>query len=452
MIDSIRFSSGINTMSTGLTKIAEKARQDKRCRFTSLAHHVTMELLQRELQRIPRSSGRGVDGLSRTDVEENGDEHLKGLIEALHRRNYRPPPVRRVLIPKPGKSEKRPIGVPTILDRVLQGAVAQVIGAVFEQDFLPTSFGGRPKLSAHHALATLQRHFQVDFGAWVFEADLKNFFGSLDHDWMLKFIEHRIEDPRIVTLIRRWLKAGVMDNGAHLETVVGTPQGGSISVVLSNVYLHFVLDLWFEKVVKPRMKGRCFLVRYLDDFVVVFQYHEDAMRFAGVLPKRLGKFGLSLEPSKTRLVRFGRFASKAARERGERTSTLKFLGFVLYMTKSAAGKFRVGFMTAKERLARFLAKLKDDMLAIRHQPVGVQQKRINQSLRGFYNYFGIGGNVLSLGRVYFVVTRMWKRILGSRSQKSALTWIEFKKLLEHFPLSRPKPRIRSMEMFRYVVL
>jgi len=235
----------------------------------------------------------------------------------MHHEAYKAPPVRRVWIPKPGKATKRPLGVPCVADRALQRSVSVVLSCIYEQDFLPCSFGGRSKLSAHQALATLNEIIAGKKVSWVLEADLKNFFGSLDHEWLLRFVEHRVGDPRIMSLIKHWLKAGVLEEGEFQLVEKGTPQGGSISVLLSNIYLHYVLDLWFEKVVKPKLEGEVYLVRYIDDFVVCFQYRSDAMRFQDALVERLGKFSLELEPKKTRLVEFGRFAF-AWRRREER--------------------------------------------------------------------------------------------------------------------------------------
>ena len=219
---------------------------------------------------------------------------MQPMLESVHRKGYRAPPIRRVYIPKPGKREKRPLGVPCVTDRALQRSVAEAMSAIYEQDFLPCSFGGRPGRSAHHALATLNELIAGRKVSWVLEADLKNFFGSLDHGWLFRFVEQRVGDPRIVSLIRRWLKAGVLEDGEWHPNEEGTPQGGSISVLLSNLYLHYVLDLWFDRVVQPRLKGEAYLVRYIDDFVLCFQYRENALRVQDALRKRLGKFGLNL--------------------------------------------------------------------------------------------------------------------------------------------------------------
>src|SRR5438477_8786876 len=303
-------------MTTGLERIADKARCEPKLPFTSLAHHITKERVWMNLSQIPAKSAPGVDGQTVTEAKESFEEWIAGMLQSVHRQGYRAPEIRRVYIPKPGKQEKRPLGVPTVSDRALQRSTAQVMSAIYEHDFLPCSFGGRPERSAHQALATLNEVIAGSKVGWVLEADLKNFFGSLSHKWLLRFVEHRIGDPRLISLIRRWLKAGVLEDGEVHPNEQGTPQGGSISVLLSNVYLHYVLDLWFERVVKPRLRGEACMVRYIDDFVLCFQYREDALRVQNALCKRLGKFGLTLEPAKTQLVEFGRFAAKYASKRG----------------------------------------------------------------------------------------------------------------------------------------
>src|SRR5437879_3665705 len=306
------------TMETKLEQIAAKARREPNLRFTSLAHHVTRERVQKNLSQIPKRSAAGVDGQTVEAAKESFEEWIEPMLQSIHRQGYRAPDIRRVYIPKPGKTEKRPLGIPTVSDRALQRSTAQVLSAIYEQDFLPCSFGGRPGRGAHHALATLNEIVAGSKVGWVLEADLKNFFGSLSHDWLLRFVEHRVCDPRLISLIRRWLKASVLEDGEIQPNEQGTPQGGSISVLLSNVYLHYVLDLWFERVVKPRLRGEAYLVRYIDDFVMCFQYRADALRVQDALCKRLRKFDLNLEPTKTKLVEFGRFAQRHASKRGRK--------------------------------------------------------------------------------------------------------------------------------------
>ncbi|RWM46997.1 MAG: group II intron reverse transcriptase/maturase [Mesorhizobium sp.] len=430
-------------METKLEQIAAKARCESKLRFTSLAHHITRDRVQRNLLKIPNHSAAGVDGQTAKAAKESFEGWIEPMLQSVHRQGYRAPAVRRVYIPKPGKTEQRPIGVPTIADRALQRSTAEVLSAIYEQDFLPCSFGGRPKLSAHHALATLNEVIAGGKISWVLEADLKNFFGSLSHEWVLRFVEHRVGDPRLISLVRRWLKAGVLEDGVVQSSEEGTPQGGSISVLLSNVYLHYVLDLWFERIVKGGLRGEAKLVRYIDDFVICFQYREDALRVQETLHQRLGKFGLTLEPNKTKLVEFGRFAQRDARRNGRRRpETIYFLGLTLYCTRNQKGNFKVGMRTEKSRLRRSLISLRDLMREIRHYGIKDQAGAINAVLRGHYAYYGIAGNLRSLMKVYRVVERYWFKMLRSRSRDGGrLTWGAFNQIKEWAPLLRPKLRL-----------
>ena len=425
-------------MATELERLAAKARAMTNLQFTSLAHHVTPDLIRKHLDKMPTKTAVGIDKETKTEAKESFGDWASGMIDAMHRRGYKPPPVRRVLIPKPGKSEMRPIGIPTVSDRALQGAVSEVLCAIYEQDFLPCSYGGRPGRSAHQALSKVHHVISSCKVSWVFECDLKNFFGSLNHGWVERFVAHRVGDPRIASLIRRWLKAGVMNEGEHEPSEIGTPQGGPISVLISNLYLHYALDLWIERVVKPHMQGEVHYVRYLDDFVLCFQHRSDALRFQEVLIKRLAKFSLTIEPSKTRLVEFGRFAQRGAQRYGEKLSSIYFLGFTLYCSRNAKGGFKVGVKTEKTRLRRGIAKLTKLMLAIRHQPLRAQAKAIDLVLAGQFRYYGVAGNHAALARVHRFVLQNWRRTLSSRSQRGRVNWKRYAKILDAFPIRKPK--------------
>ena len=436
-------------MSPGLERIAEKARTNSTCQFTSLAHHITPELLERTLNKIPNSSGKGVDGLSKDDVKLNKADLIPRTISEIHNHGYRPSPVRRVHIPKPGTNKQRPIGVPNIWGRAVQGSCAKIMEQIYEQDFLPCSYGGRPKRSCHQALAYLGQTIANRKVSWVFEADLKNFFGTLDHKWLLNFVEHRIGDPRILTLIRRWLKAGVMEEGEYKSSEVGTPQGGSISVILSNVYLHYVLDLWFEKVVKPRLKGEAYLVRYLDDFIVCFEYHTDASRFQTALKGRLAKFNLELEPTKTKTIAMGKFAARDSKSQGKRKpETLVFLGFTMYGMRYPWGFYGIGFKPNNLRVRRFLNSLKELMRRSRHLPLAKQQEQINSRLRGFYNYFGLPLCAKTLKSIYRNVVKFWRKCLSRRSQTGKINWDKFNRILEFHPIVRPIIRLKHKDFMQ----
>ena len=442
------------TMATKLEQIAVKARREPNLRFTSLAHHITCDRVLKNLLQIPKHSAAGVDGQTVEGAKESFKEWIGPMLESIHRQGYKAPNIRRVYIPKPGKTEKRPLGVPTVSDRALQRSTAEVLSAIYEQDFLPCSFGGRPGRSAHHALATLNEVIAGGKIGWVLEADLKNFFGSLDHEWVLRFVEHRVGDPRLISLIRRWLKAGVLEDGVIRPSEEGTPQGGSISVLLSNLYLHHALDLWFERVVKCRLRGEAHLVRYIDDFVICFQYRSDALRVLDTLRLRLGKFGLTLEPTKTKLVEFGRFAQRHAGKRGRtRPEIIYFLGLTLYCTRNRKGNFKVGMRTEKSRLRRSLMSLQELMRRIRHQSIGDQVSDINAALRGHYAYYGVAGNIRALFKVYRAVERYWHKMLCSRSWAgSRLTWETFNQIKQRTPLLRPKLRLPYRELQALAVL
>ena len=439
-------------MATGLEGIAAKARRETKLKFTSLCHHVTRELIWESLNNIPRQSAPGVDGISVDEAKKTFEVWIEEMLSSIHRKAYKAPPVRRVWIPKPGKTSKRPLGVPCVADRALQRSVSLVLSNIYEQDFLPCSFGGRPKLSAHHALSTLNEIIAGKKVSWVLEADLKNFFGSLDHGWLLRFVEHRVGDPRVISLIKRWLKAGVLEEGEVRSVETGTPQGGSISVLLSNIYLHYVLDLWLEKVIKPKLKGEAYLVRYIDDFVVCFQYRSDATWFQDVLAERLGKFSLELEPKKTRLVEFGRFALRMTKEKEKRLETISFLGFTHFCTRNRKGNFMVGRKTEKSRFRRSVQGIQSLMREIRHYSLREQVEKINQVLRGHYAYYGVGGNFKSLFKIHRFAERYWHKMLSSRSRKSCVTWERFQSLKQVFPLQRPKLSVPYMRMKALAVL
>ena len=426
-------------MATGLEQIAAKARREPKLRFTSLAHHITQDRVWRNLQQIPKRSAPGVDGQGVTEAKKSFGVWIEPMLQAIHRKGYRAPAIRRVYIPKPGKQEKRPLGVPCVSDRALQRSAAQVLSAIYEQDFLPCSFGGRPGLGAHRALATLNEVIAGGKVSWVLEADLKNFFGSLSHEWLLRFVELRVGDPRMISLIRRWLKAGVLEDGEVHSNDEGTPQGGSISVLLSNVYLYYVLDLWFERVVKPRLQGEAYLVRYIDDFVLCFQHRQDALRVQHALCQRLARFNLALEPSKTKLVAFGRFAQRDTTNGGKRRpETIYFLGFTLYCTRNRKGNFRVGMRTEKSRVRRSIDRLQYLMRRQRHLPIPEQAANLNSVLRGHFAYYGVAGNFRALQRVHRIVERYWHRMLCSRSRKGYITWDVFQQIKARCPLVRPK--------------
>jgi RNA-directed DNA polymerase len=440
-------------MKTKLVEIAKKAQQEPNIRFISLAHHITRELIWESLDHIDKKSASGVDNISVEEAKNTFQIWIDPMIQSMHHKGYKPPMVKRCWIPKPGKEEKRPIGIPCVGDRALQRSVAIVLTQIYEQDFLPCSFGGRSNRSAHQALSTLNEIVTGKKINWVYEADLKNFFGSLNHDWLVKFVEHRIGDPRIISLIRRWLRTGIFEKDKITLPELGVPQGGSISVLLSNIYLHYVLDLWFEKIVKPRLQGESYLIRYIDDFIVCFQYKEDAIKFQNAMARRLAKFSLILEPNKTRLVEFGRFAKANISKRGNKVETIYFLGFTHYCSTNKNGNFKLGRKTEKTRFRNGLHKIKILIKNAMHFPIKIQRRIINQFLRGHYNYYGLGDNFHSLHQIYYYTIRIWKITLSRRSQKGRITWKRFNRIKELNTILKPRlqqfPKVFNSNVFIY---
>lgn len=439
-------------MQTGLERIAAKARSDKRQRFTSLAHHITPSLLWESLNEIPYDTSAGIDKVSLEQAKNTFPRWSNEMIRAIHQGGYRPPAARRVYIPKPGKTQKRPLNVPTVIDRVLQRSVSKILTSIFEADFMKSSFGGRPKLSAHHAIATIRQAVVQHNVNWIYEADLKNFFGSLNHGWVEQFIDLRVADPRITKLIKRWLRAGHIEDGNLIPAEMGAAQGGPISVLISNVYLHYVLDLWVEKVVKPRLKGEVYYVRYLDDFALGFQHESDAKRFQQVLVKRLEKFSLELEPSKTRLIAFGRFARWMARKSGQPMQTFYFLGFTFFNSRTRKGRYAVGIKTEKSRLRRSMTKLKVMMSSNRHKTLQEQIEKINQFLTGTFCYYGVMGNFMSLKKLHHFATRQWRKALSSRSQSGRLNWEKYQIILKHHPMRNPFIKVGYQQLITMALL
>ena len=364
--------------------------------------------------------------------------HWAQIKEQLLEGKYEPQPVLRVEIPKPGGKGMRKLGIPTVLDRLIQQAILQVLTPLYDPHFSEFSFGFRPGRSAHQALKQAKVHMAKG-KRWVVDMDLEKFFDEVHHDILMGRIAGKVKDKRILGLIRRYFTAGIMAGGLVTQPVKATPQGGPFSVLLSNIYLHYVLDLWFERVVKPLLEGEAYIVRYIDDFVLCFQYHSDALRVQAVLSNRLDKFGLALAPSKTKLVEFGRFAQTHAGKRGrKRPETIYFLGFTLYCTRNRKGKFKVGFRTEKTRLHRSLYNLCDLMRRMRHLPVKEQAINLNRVLRGHYAYYGVAGNFRCLQRVHRAVERYWYKMLCCRSRKDFFPWAIFHRIKKSFPLLRPR--------------
>lgn len=410
-------------MSTQLDQIVGKAKSDPKLRFTSLAHMLTPEFLKETWKQINRRGASGIDGETIKEYEQELDTRVQGLCERLKQGAYRASLVRRVEIPKgPGKTGTRPLGIPTVEDRLLQRAVARILEAVYEADFLDCSYGFRPGRNPHGALRTLRKIIVTKKVGHLFEADIRGYFNHIQHEWLQKMVAHRIADPVILRLIGKWLKAGYMVGGVVTRTEAGSPQGGPISPVLANIYLHYVLDLWFEKKIKPTCKGEAYLTRFADDFVVNFQYGSDAERFQKSLTDRFEKFGLELAEEKTRLLRFGRFVRADLAKTGDKPDTFDFLGFKHICGIDQGGKFALVRIPCIKSRRKFLAKTKEWLKRHMHWKRRDQQRHLTMMLRGFYQYFGLHHCKPKLDGIRYEVQWQWIRTLRRQSQRHHLYW------------------------------
>jgi group II intron reverse transcriptase/maturase len=415
--------------------------------LTTLAHHIDIDWLRGAYRRTRKNGATGVDRQTAYEYARNLEENLRSLLEQAKSGSYVAPPVRRVHIPKAGAgSQTRPIGIPTFEDKVLQRAVVMVLEAVYEQSFLNCSYGFRPGRSAHQALRVVQGQTVQMAGRWVLKVDVRKFFETLDHGHLRNIVRKRVRDGMLLRLIDKWLKAGVMEDGMVAYPQAGTPQGGGVSPILANIYLHEVLDEWFMRQVAPRLVGRAHLVRYADDVVIIFEREQDAQRVLDVLPKRLAKYGLTLHPEKTRLVDFRRPDKRAEASSGNgdarsRPGTFDLLGFTHYWAKSRKGYWVVKQKTARDRFQRALKRVVDWCRRHRHEPVCEQWTALKRKLLGHFGYFGITGNYQALCSFWFRVIGVWRMWLSRRSQRASTSWEGMKRLLERYPL--PQPRIRS---------
>lgn len=423
------------TVSTKLQRIADGARRYPERAFTTLAHHIDIDWLREAYRRTRKDGATGIDGRTAAEYATNLEDNLQSLLDRFKSGVYRAPPVRRVHIPKGDGKQTRPIGIPTFEDKVLQRAVAMVLEAIYEQDFLDCSYGFRPGRSAHQALEAIRDATMPVGGGWLLEVDVRKFFDNLDHGLLLEIVRRRVRDGVLLRIIGKWLKAGVMDQGSLVHPETGTPQGGVISPLLANVYLHEVVDRWFHRDVRPRLQGRAQLVRYADDMVLAFTGKKDANRVLNALPKRFGRYGLSLHPDKTRLVDFRR----ADRGNSAGPGSFDFLGFTHHWGLSRRGSWIVKRRTAKDRFSRALHRVRQWCRAHRHDPLHAQQKALAQKLRGHYGYFGVTSNYPALARFYRETRHAWRKWLSRRSSTGYVDWDHLLALLERFPL--PPPRI-----------
>jgi RNA-directed DNA polymerase len=416
---------------TILREIATKAAADKSHRFGGLYHLLDEAYLKECFGKLKKNAAPGVDGVTFQAYEKDLDANIHDLVERLKRKGYRPKPVRRKYIPK-GAGKMRPLGIPALEDKLLQLAVTQILGAIYEKDFLPCSYGYRPETGAQRAVQELTDElFRGKFNFLV-EADIKGFFDNIDHDWMMRMLKRRIRDGAILRLIKKWLKAGIMEEtGEIIDPLTGTPQGGIISPLLANVYLHFVLDLWFEKRVRKGFRGQNCLYRFADDFVAAFEYSWEAAAFERQLVERLKQFGLETAPEKTKTLRFGRNGR-------EHNGRFDFLGFEFSWGLSWKGKAVVKRRTSTKKMLGSIERFTEWIQKQRHRKLKELMKTLKKKIQGYWNYYGVIGNSKRLSQYYHQISRLLFKWLNRRSQKKSLTWRSFNRLLQRFGISQPR--------------
>jgi RNA-directed DNA polymerase len=426
------------SVSQALARIRQACKQRKKERFTSLLHHVSVDLLRLSFFALKKDAAPGVDGLAWRDYEANLEDNLEDLHDRVHRGAYRALPSRRQYIPK-ADGRQRPIAICALEDKIVQRAVAVVLNAIYEEDFLGFSYGFRPKRSQHDALDALIVGITTTKVNWILEVDIRSFFDEVNRDWLGRFLEHRIADPRILRLIQKWLKAGVLENGVVIDSEKGTGQGLVISPLLANVYLHYSLDLWAERWRRHEATGDMIIVRYADDVVVGFEHENDARRFWDAMRERLQKFSLSLHPDKTRLVEFGRFAAANRKRRGlGKPETFSFLGFTFIAGKSLRGRFLLKRRSRRDRMKAKLKEVAGELRQRMHQSIPEQGVWLKQVVTGYFVYHAVPTNSVALVTFRDEIIARWRWVLHRRSQKSALTWTRMKKLADDW---LPRPRI-----------
>ncbi len=432
---------------SALERVRQAAQRDRRLRFTALLHHVyAIEQLRAAYFALKREAAPGVDGETWRRYGEKLERNLEDLSQRLRRGAYRVKPVRRAYIPK-ADGRLRSLGVPALEDKIVQRAVLEVLNAIYETDFLGFSYGFRPGRSPHQALDALSVGICTKRVGWVLDADIRDFFDTLEHEWLVRFIEHRVADRRIVRLIWKWLRAGVLEDGKRIRSEVGTVQGGSISPLLANLYLHYVFDLWVQQWRRKQARGDVVVVRYGDDFIVGFQHRQEAERFLVELGDRFGRFGLRLHPEKTRLIEFGRFAEANRVRRGEgKPETFNFLGFTHICTKTRMGNFTVLRQTMRQRQQAKLREIRVELRRRLHRPIPEQGAYLRSVILGHMRYYGVPMNSRSLIAFRMAVARLWCRVLRRRSQRHRMSWERMKRLMARWlPSARichPYPLVR----------
>jgi group II intron reverse transcriptase/maturase len=424
-------------MFTDINRIAELAKEDPKRQFSSIAHLITARKLEEAFRSLRKDASAGIDGVTYEQYEANVEENIRQLHQRLKDGKYRAQPLRRVYIPKED-GKQRPISIPALEDKLVQKVVVDLLNAIYEQDFLKCSYGFRPGRGQHQALDEVGRVICTRPTEWVLEIDIRAYFDSIIRSILLEMIGRRVSDGSVLRLIQKWIKVGAIEGGELLVSETGTGQGQPISPLLANIYLHHVLDQWFEEVVKPRQKGEAYEIRFADDAILCFQHKEDAEKVLRVLPKRFEKYGLTLHPEKTRLIEFGRYAERNARRQGKKPETFDFLGLTYVCARSRRGKFTVHVKTIAKRLRRGLKAIADWCKQHRHDPVSEQQKTLNAKLRGHYQYYGRPTNYRCIWQFYRRVRRIWREWLSRRTRGRPLSWKRFMEILRQYPLLQPR--------------
>jgi RNA-directed DNA polymerase len=438
-------------VATKLQRIAEKARRESGCRFTSLFHLMNVEMLRECFRQLRKDAAAGIDKVTKKEYGANLEKNLTALVEKLHRMSYIPLPVRRVYIPKPGSSKERPLGIPALEDKLVQAGLARILSAIYEQDFIDDSYGFRPGRGCHDALRALSDEVEGGRIHYIVDADIKGFFDNVDHEWLMKFLGHRIVDKRVLRYVKRFLKAGIMEEGAVSASDKGTPQGGIVSPILANIYLHYSLDLWFTRVFQKGCYGQSRMIRYADDFVVCFQREVDAIRFRHELDERLFRFGLEISPEKTKTIEFGSFAEAKAKKRGGKAATFDFLGFTHYCSRSRNGRhFRMKRVTSHKKFTAKIRMFRDWLKASRTLPTDELMEKVASKLRGHFAYYGVTDNSRGISRFAYESRCLLFKWLNRRGKRGCMNWEKFNLFLKKFPLPRPRIMVNLFSLNREV--
>jgi group II intron reverse transcriptase/maturase len=431
---------------TELNRLTGIAARDTKAKFTSLAHLLTEDFLKECYRELNHQAAAGIDQVSYASYGEKLDQNIGDLVNRLKEKRYRAYDIRRVWIPKPD-GRVRPLGIPVLEDKIVQRGVAKILSAIYEQDFLEVSYGFREGLNGHEALKALELSIMRSGINYLVDVDIKGYFDHMDHKWLIRMIRERIVDRTILRLIGKWLRTGVLEEGKRVRNEVGVPQGGVISPLLANIYLHYVLDLWITRKVRKELADRISLIRYGDDFVIGCTERGDAQKVWEILPDRLKQFGLELSPEKSRLIEFGKRAYLERKGKGERLETFDFLGFTHYMTRNRRGGVKLGRKTIGKRHRTTLIALNDKLRRLRNLlPFRKLHRHLGQVLKGYYNYYGFAGNMATLNKFAYSVERMWYKWINRRSQRKSFNWEEFQELRKRFPLPRP----RIVKSYRWI--